>query len=156
MSGESGNLAASSNITSVEMLGTTTRICAISRVRVGQRTHKTSEQYDLHVRRLSATGTGTAYTPMLKEPNAGAVGFPAKITMTIEGTYTGTTTNPDPTGDIVTSRWNSLTGKDIAYPMGAEQYVAPSASAGLGFENFTPSGTTTFVANVEVEGVEIG
>lgn len=154
--GNSGSLAASSNLTSVEILGSTTRIVNVGRIRVGQSTHKTSEQYEVHMRRATASGTGTAYTPMLKEPNAGALGAPMEITQTIEPTYTGTTTNPDPTGDIVTSRWNSLTGKDIVYPMGSEQYIAPSATAGVGIENFTPSGTTAFVATVEVEGVEIG
>lgn len=154
--GNSGSLAASSNLTSLEILGSTTRIVGINRVRTGQSTHKTSEQYNMAMRRATASGTGTAYTPMLKEPNAGALGAPMEITQTIEPTYTGTTTNPDPTGDILTARWNSLTGKDVVYPMGAEQWIAPSATAGIGIETFTPSGTTAFVATVEAEGVELG
>lgn len=155
-SGNTGSLAASSNLTAIEILGSTTRLVNVGRIRVGQSTHKTSEQYEIHARRVTASGTGTAYVPMLKEPNAGALAAPVEITATIEPTYTGTTTNPDPTGDIVTSRWNSLTGKDIVYPMGSEQWIAPAATTGLGLECFTPSGTTAFVGTVEVEGVEVG
>lgn len=149
-------VGASSNATEVEIIGTTTRIVNITRCRVGQVTHKTSEQYELHIRRMTTTGTGTAYTPMLKEPGAGAAAFTVKTADSVEPTYTGTTTNPDPTGDVLSTRWNSLTGKDVVYPMGSELYIAPSASAGVGVEVFTPASTTNFSPVVEVEGLEIG
>src|SRR5438874_1914499 len=102
--GASGSIAASSTKTIVTITAGASQLVRIIRLRVTQDTHKTSEQYELYGQRASASGTGTAYTPVLKEPNAGAVNFSAKITHTVEPTYTASTIFPSP-------RWNSLTGK---------------------------------------------
>src|SRR5438874_1618323 len=81
-------IAASSTKTIATITAGASQLVRIIRLRVTQDTHKTSEQYELYGQRASASGTGTAYTPVLKEPNAGAVNFTAKITHTVEPTYT--------------------------------------------------------------------
>lgn len=144
-------LGASATKTPIEVIGSTVRLLTITRVRVSQDTHKTSEQYEVHVTRMTTTGTGTAYTPMLKEPNAGASAATAKVADSVEPTYVAAAT-----GDLATARWNSLTGKDIVYPMGSEFYVAPSASTGFGIQITTPASTTNFSPVAEYEGQEIG
>jgi hypothetical protein len=145
--GPTGTISASSTKTGIILTAAATRLLRICRIRVSQDTHKTSEQYAVAGQRASAAGTSSAYTPVLKEPNSGAVGFTAGITHTVEPTYTASTIFPN-------TKWNSLTGKDIPFPMGQELYVAPSAIWGLYVT--TPASTTNFAAQCEIEAEEIG
>lgn len=144
--------SASTTDTEIEIIGTTTRLLRIVRMRSSQAFHKTSEMYQMQLERHTGTGTGTAYTPMLKEPNSGAVGFTAKINDTVEPTYAGLATSI-----LVSAAVNSLTGRDIVLPPGQEIYIAPSATNGVGLAVKTPSGTTastTYIQEMELE--EIG
>jgi hypothetical protein len=145
--GVSGSIAASSTKTMLTISTPSNQLVQIVRLRASQDTHKTSEQYEFYGQRASANGTGTAYTPVLKEPNAGAVNTTAKITHTVEPTYTASTIFPSP-------RFNSLQGKELPYPMGQELYV--SVSAHWGAYATTPSATTTMTANGELEAMEVG
>ena len=143
--------AASTTDTNCEIIGTTTRLLRVVRCFIGQSTHKTSEQVAMKLERHTGTGTGTAYTPMLKEPNAGAAGYSAKINDTVEPTYAGLATSV-----IFQKPANSLTGRDFVIPPGQEIYVAPSATNGVGLAVTTPAGTTAanYVNEIEIE--EIG
>lgn len=145
--GLSGSISASSTKTVLTITAAADRIVRIDRIRVSQSTHKASEQYTAFGQRASASGTATAFTPVVKEPNGGATGFSAKVTHTVEPTYTAATISP-------AFAWNSLTGKDIAFQMGQELYIAPSGIWGLYVT--TPSGTTAFTCQGEVEATEIG
>lgn len=139
--------AASVTDTNVEVTAASTKLLRLTRLRSSQYTHKTSEQYLLAVQRVTTTGTGTAYTPLLKEPNSGAVGFSAEVASSVEPTYTASTV-------LIQASVNSLTGRDIILPPGQELYVAPSAL--LGVYVTTPAGTTTATYTQETEWEEIG
>ena len=139
--------AASATETNIELTAAATRLVRIVRLAVSQSTHKTSEQYDVRGQRVTTTGTGTAYTPLLKEPNTGAVGVVVEINSSIEPTYTAATVYPN-------RAWNSLTGRDIVFPPGQELYIAPSALWGTYI--VTPAGTTTMTPHQELEAEEIG
>lgn len=146
--GNGGSTAASTTKTVLGVVAGASQLLRVVRLRITQDTHKTSEQYEFYGQRITTDGTGSAYTPVLKEPTAGAVNFTAKITYTIEPTlYTASTIFPSP-------RWNSLTGKEINFPMGQELYVAPSAKWGAYVT--TPSATTTMTPNLEAELEEVG
>ena len=140
--------AASVTDTNVEIIGATTRLLRIQRVRVSQYTHKTSEQYLLQGQKMTTTGTGTAYTPQPKEPN-NAPAFTAKVADSVEPTYTASTI-------FLQAAVNSLTGRDIYSPPGTETIIAPSASAGFGLAVVTPAGTTTATYTIETDVEEIG
>lgn len=136
--------AASTTETNIEITAASTRLAQIDRVRVGQATHKTSEQYEVRGQRVTTTGTGTAYTPLLEEPNAGAVGMVVEIDSSVEPTYTASTVTFD-------QFWNSLGGRDWpALPI----WIAPSALYGLAC--ITPAGATTYVPRLEAHTQEWG
>lgn len=143
----SQSTAASVTDTNVEVTAASTRLLLVNRHRVSQATHKTSEQYTVFGQRVTTSGTGTAYTPLLKEPGSGAVGFVAEVASSVEPTYTANTI-------LLQAAVNSLTGRDIVYPPGQELYIAPSAL--LGFYVTTPSGTTTASYVQEGEFTELG
>lgn len=145
--GVTGSIAASTTKTGIILTNGAARLLRIIRMRVTQDTHKTSEQYEVYGQRSSNAQTSSAYTPVLKEPTAGAAGYTAGITSTVEPTYTASTIFPSP-------RWNSLTGKEINFPMGQELYIAVSAIWGMYVT--TPASTTTMTANCEMELEEIG
>lgn len=142
-------IAASTTKTIMEAVGTAARMLGISRVAVSQDTHKTSEQYEVFVQNMTTTGTGTAFTPLPKEPGAGAAAYTAKVADSIEPTYTASTIRYN-------ARWNSLTGKDKFWPQGTETWIAPSASAGFGIYVTTPASTTSFSPIVEADVIEFG
>lgn len=144
----SQSTAASVTDTNVEIIGATTRLLGLLRHRVSQATHKTSEQLTMFAQKMTTTGTGTAYTPQSSEPN-NAVAFSAKVADSVEPTYTASTI-------FQQAAVNSLTGRDIPIPPGREIWIAPSASAGVGFYVTTPSGTTTASYVTEVEMTELG
>lgn len=140
--------AASATETNIEVTAAATVLVRINRLAVSQSTHKTSEQYDVRGQRVTTTGTGTAYTEILKEPgDALAAGTVVEINSSVEPTYTANTVYPN-------RSWNSLTGRDIVFPPGQELYVAPSALWGSYI--VTPSGTTTMTPHHEAEMEEIG
>lgn len=143
----SQSTAASTTDTNIEITAASTKLVRIVRMRSTQVTHKTSEQYQIFLQRVTTTGTGTAYTPLLKEPNSGAVGFSAEVASSVEPTYTASTI-------LVQAAVNSLAGRDIVYPPGMEIYIAPSALMGMYVT--TPSGTTTATYVFEMELEEIG
>lgn len=145
--GPGGSTAASTTKTLLTLTASATQLVKINRVVVTQDTHKTSEQYEFFGQRASASGTGTAYTPLLKEPGAGATGVAAKITHTVEPTYTAATIFPN-------LRWNSLTGRERNWQKDQELYLAPSGIWGLYVT--TPSATTTMTPQGELEGEEVG
>lgn len=140
--------AASSTETNIEVTAASNRLCKVDRTIVSQSTHKTSEQYEVQWQRVTTTGTGTAYTPLLDEPNSGAVGFTVEVDSSVEPTYTASTV-------LLDVHWNSLTGKDIpAALFGSELWIAPSAL--LGSKIITPSGTTTFTPRHYAHLTELG
>lgn len=124
--------AASTTETNIEVTASSTRLARIDRIWTSQDTHKTSEQYTVKGQRC-ATGTGTAYTPVLDEVNSGAVGFAVEINSSVEPDYT--TGTPPITFQ---QSWNSLGGRD--WP-GLNIWIAPSAVYGIA--EVTPSGATT-------------
>lgn len=140
--------AASSTETNIELTAASTRLIKIDRIRVSQSTHKTSEQYQVQTQRVTTTGTGTAYTPLLDELNSGAAGFTVEVDSSVEPTYTASTVLQD-------DHWNSLTGKDLPEALFAsELWVAPSAL--MGSKVITPSGTTTFTPRHYMHITEFG
>lgn len=140
--------AAALTKTNIEITASATRLVKIDRLRVSQSTHKTSEQYQLRTQRVTTTGTGTAYTPLLDEPNSGAVGFTVKINLTVEPTYTAATVVQD-------DHWNSLTGKDLPEALlGSEMWIAPSAL--IGSAVVTPAATTTMTPSQYAHATELG
>lgn len=139
--------AASATETNIEITAASTRLVRIVRIAVSQSTHKTSEQYDVRGQRVTTTGTGSAYTPLLKEPNSGAAGAVVEINSSVEPTYTASTVYPN-------RSWNSLTGRELFYPPGQELYIAPSALWATYI--VTPAGTTTMTPHHEMECEELG
>lgn len=139
--------AASTTKTELEATAAANRMLVVRRGRISQDTHKTSEQYEVYFQRVTTTGTGTGGTVVLKEPNAGAIGFTFKGQDSVEPTYTASTI-------FASYRWNSLTGKDFVLPTGHEVYVPVSALFAM--YTTTPSGTTSMSPQAEVEGDEIG
>ena len=134
----SQSTAASITDTDLELAAGTAALLILTRLRVSQATHKTSEQYTLQAQRVTTTGTGTSTTPLLDEPQSAALGSArigtCKTADSVEPTYTASTV-------LVQAGVNSLTGRDIPFPPGTEQIVSPSAI--LGVAVVTPSGTTT-------------
>lgn len=139
--------AASITKTCVEITASSTRPVAITRIRVSQATHKDDQQYQCVIQRVTTSGTGTAYTPLLTEPNSGAVGFTVEINSTSEPTYTASTI-------LMQFSWNSKVGRDVILTPEQWIYIAPSAIVGL--KIVTPSGATTYTPDVEVHCLEIG
>lgn len=136
--------AASATETHIEITAASTRLARIDRIKVSQVTHKTSEQYALLGQRVTTTGTGTAYTPLLDEPNAGAIGAVVEINSSVEPTYTASTITFD-------QGWNSLGGRD--WP-GLNIWIAPSALYGI--YSVIPSGATTHTPKVDCHIEEWG
>ncbi len=137
----------------LELIPSATKMLRTVRIRVSQFTHKTSEQYSLVFYRHTGTGTGTAYTAMLKEPNSGASGITgAKINLATAGS----TATDSATVRLATFSWNSLTGRDVVYPPGQEVYCAPSATTGQSITTLTPAGTTSMNPTVSWELDELG
>ena len=134
----SQSTAASVTDTNLELVAGSAALLRVTRLRLTQSTHKTSEQVDMQVQRITTTGTGTSTTPLIKEPSTAALGSArigtCKTADSVEPTYTASTV-------LVQAACNSLTGRDIVYPPGQELYVVPSAL--LGVAVVTPSGTTT-------------
>jgi len=147
----SQSTAASITDTNLEIASGTASLIRVNRLRTSQSTHKTSEQYDLQVQRVTTTGTGTSTTPLIKEPSSAALGAArigtCKTADSVEPSYTASTV-------LVQAAVNSLTGRDIPYPPGAELYVVPSAI--LGAAVTTPSGTTTATYRIESEFEVLG
>lgn len=139
--------AASTTKTELEQTAASNRMLILRRARISQDTHKTSEQYEVYLQRMTTTGTGTGGTVVLKETNAGAIGFTFKSADSVEPTYTASTI-------LASYRWNSLTGKDIVLPTGHELYIPVSALIGL--YTTTPASTTSMSPQAEIEGDEIG
>lgn len=138
---------ASATETNIEITGGAAVITAIDRIRISQSTHTTSEQYQIFLQDVTTTGTGDAYTPEQKEPGSQASAATVEIDSSVEPTYAGSTFH-------MNTNWNSLTGRDIVYPPGREIFIAPSAL--MATYIVTPSGTTTFVPEHEVEITETG
>lgn len=140
----SQSTAASVTDTNLEIAAGTAALIKLNRLRVSQDTHKTSEQFTLQSQRITTTGTGTSTTPLLKEPQSAALGAArigtCKTADSVEPTYTANTV-------LQQSSVNSLTGRDIVYPPGAELYISPAAI--LGVAVVTPSGTTTATYKTE-------
>lgn len=134
----SQSTAASLTDTNLEIVAGTASIIELDRVRVGQDTHKTSEQFTLQGQRVTTTGTGTSTTPLLDEPQSAALGSArigtCKTAMSVEPSYTASTV-------YIQAKVNSLTGRDVVYPPGSRFYISPSALFGIAV--ITPSGTTT-------------
>ena len=130
--------AASVTDTNLEIAAGTAALLGITRLRFSQSTHKTSEQYAVKCQRITTTGTGTATTPLITEPNTAALGAArigaCKINDSVEPTYTASTL-------LLDASVNSLTGRDVIYPPGSELWVAPAAVVGVAV--ITPAGTTT-------------
>lgn len=139
---------ASATETALVVTASSTRMVKITRIRVSQKTHKTSEQYELRVQRASAAGSGgSSITPSPKEVNGGASGATVSSGPTSEPTYTSNTIQVD-------VNWNSMVGKDII--LTDDQIIWVPVSGIIGFIVLTPSGTTTFTPTVEVDWEEIG
>lgn len=137
----------------LEIIPSATKMLRSTRMRVSQFTHKTSEQYSIVLYRHTATGTGTAFTAMLKEPNSGATGITgAKINLA----GAGSTATDSATIRLATANWNSLTGRDIIWPPGQEIYCAPSATTGHSVAVLTPASTTSMNPTVSWELDELG
>lgn len=136
--------AASLTKTDQEIAAGTAALLGLTRVRVSQSTHKTSEQYTLKGQRITTTGTGTATTPLVNETQSAALGAAriggCKTVDTVEPTYTASTVS-------INANVNSLTGRDIPYPPGSEIWIAPAAILGLAV--VTPAATTTATYDVE-------
>lgn len=141
------SVAASATKTCIEITAAATKLVAITRIRVSQSTHKTDEQYQCVLQRVTTSGTGTAYTPLLNEPNSGAVGMAVEINSTVEPTYTASTV-------LLQFSWNSKAGRDIV--LTPEQYIWVAPSALVGLKIVAPAGTTTFTPDVEVHVLEVG
>lgn len=143
--------AASITDTDLEIVAGTAALIEIDRIRVGQDTHKTSEQFTLQGQRITTTGTGTSTTPQLDEVQSAALGAArigtCKTVDTVEPTYTASTIN-------LQAKVNSLTGRDIVYPPGSRFYISPSALYGVAV--ITPAGTTTATYTVESHFFVIG
>lgn len=147
----SQSTAASITDTDLEIVAGSAALIQMTRLRVGQDTHKTSEQFTLQGQRVTTTGTGTSTVPQLDEPQAAALGAPrigtCKTALSVEPTYAASTIN-------MQAKVNSLTGRDVVFPPGQEFYISPSALYGVAV--VTPAGTTTATYVVESKFNVIG
>ena len=147
----SQSTAASLTDTDLEIAAGTAALLGVTRLRVSQSTHKTSEQYQIKAQRITTTGTGTSTTPLIKEPQTAALGAArigtCKTVDTVEPTYTASTI-------LIQANVNSLTGRDIPFPPGQELWISPAAI--LGCAVITPAGTTTATYDFESEFYALG
>lgn len=147
----SQSTAASITDTNLELASGSAALLRLTRLRASQSTHKTSEQFDAVLQRVTTTGTGTSTTPLIKEPSTAALGAArigtCKTADSVEPTYTASTV-------LLNASCNSLTGRDIVWPPGQELYVIPAAI--LGGNITTPSGTTTATYKLESDFEVLG
>lgn len=135
--------------TGICITGHAGRIAKILRLRVSQHTHGTSEQYQLVLQYASVAGTGGANVAAAPvEPDQGAAGAVCHINPTAEPTYTADT-------EMVKTRWNSLTGKDIIFPLGQEPVIGPGDIMGAWCKSDNAA-DTAFVPSIEITFEEIG
>ena len=138
--------AASATETNIDLDIGANILVQVDRIRVGQSTHTTSEQYQVKLQRTTAQGTGTAGSPEPDEPSNGAPASTDLVNDSAEPTYTGS--------EYIQQAWNSLTGRDIVQPPGKEFYIGGNQFVGSAV--ITPSGTTTFTPDHEIHFYELG
>jgi hypothetical protein len=137
--------AASATKTQIRVTAHTNRSIRLRRVRVAQSTHKTGEQYDVALQECSAAGTDTAHTP---HPYDGISTFQGTcgINSSVEPTYTSGKQH-------INTSWNSVLAYERLWADGKGPEIAGAGIIGLKIT--TPSGTTTFTPNCELEFEEI-
>jgi hypothetical protein len=139
------SVVASATETCVRWTGHANYSYRVLRARVNQRTHKTSEQYLFELQEASAAGTDTAATPTPRDGISVAQGT-AGINSSVEPTYTAGKKHME-------RAFNSLIGLNEMF----DEKEAPTFKGGtiVGAKITTPSGTTTFTPEVELDVEEL-
>ena len=126
------NTASTGPKTMVEIVGSTKIRAQVCDLTVGNAStpNATDFQLQVAVTRLTATGTGTAFTPIAMDPGEIAASASCKITMSSEGTYSS---NADLLSFYMnqraTYRWVAQDGREI--------YSTASSGNGLGLRMIT-------------------
>lgn len=138
------------------VLGTSAIALRIHRVRITQSTHKVSEMYKAELVRITADGSGGTATNVIKKKSANQAS--PTLTGRVAPTSDPTITSADATTPVAAFNWNSLAGGVWqANPAAGVMPIDVSpGTKGLALQITTPSGTTSFTPDIEIEVEEIG
>ncbi len=130
--------------TLIEILNTAAVMTVVLGVGVTQDGSETSDQVTVELKRITATGTGTATTPVKRSPGDPAATFTAKTNDSAEPTYEGT----DP---VWSEGFNMLSGVSRDWSFMEAPESTPGTAKGWGLKLDTaPAGATTIRAWMRV------